>query len=210
MSFTPSVRIWHKICMYVRNLGANIKQTNITCCGTTFNSIFQTKKVQNSCDLPCMHDISLKAAKFLKKRLNWRSFHKKFPIFQKSLAKRQRHIFSLLHPRPSSYKVKKEKKIKFERSLFKCKTHFKIAKNCIEYYNIIRRESIKNDRLMRFGTIIIMPWSAQPFILQSLLKFISKMFGIPNKWLRKAKLLFCWRRLGTPSVIKKNQNKDQL
>ena len=27
------------------------------------------------------------------------------------------------------------------------------------------------------------------------------MFGIPNKLLWKAKLLFCWRRLGTPPVI---------
>ena len=33
------------------------------------------------------------------------------------------------------------------------------------------------------------------------LKFISKMFGLPNKWLRKATLLFRLRRLGAPSVI---------
>ena len=36
------------------------------------------------------------------------------------------------------------------------------------------------------------------------------MFGLTNKWLRKATLLFRWRRLGAPSVIKSNQNKDQL
>ena len=42
------------------------------------------------------------------------------------------------------------------------------------------------------------------------LKSISKMFGLPNKWLRKATLLFRWRRLGVPSVIKSNQNKDLL
>ena len=43
-----------------------------------------------------------------------------------------------------------------------------------------------------------------------LLKFFSKMVGIPNKWFPKAKLLFRWRRLGTPLVIKWNQIKDQL
>ena len=42
------------------------------------------------------------------------------------------------------------------------------------------------------------------------IKFFSKMFGIPNKLFPKAKLLFHWRRLGAPSVIKRNQNKDQL
>ena len=40
-----------------------------------------------------------------------------------------------------------------------------------------------------------------------LLKFFSKMVGIPNKWLRKAKLLFRWRRLCTPSAIKRKQKK---
>ena len=42
------------------------------------------------------------------------------------------------------------------------------------------------------------------------LKFIAKMVRILNKWLGKAKLLFTRRRLGAPSLIKKNQNKDQL
>ena len=50
----------------------------------------------------------------------------------------------------------------------------------------------------------------QGSLYRTLLKFISKMFGLPYKWLRKATLLFRWRRLGAPSVIKSNQNKDQL
>ena len=48
------------------------------------------------------------------------------------------------------------------------------------------------------------------FSVYLVVKFFSNMVGIPNKWLRKAKLLFLWRRLCTPSVIKRKQNKDQL
>ena len=39
-------------------------------------------------------------------------------------------------------------------------------------------------------------WS---FTIRQLLKFVSKMVGFPNKWFKKAKLLFRWRRLGAPS-----------
>ena len=35
------------------------------------------------------------------------------------------------------------------------------------------------------------------------------MVGIPNKWLRKVKLLFRWRRLCTSSVIKREKTKQR-
>ena len=53
-------------------------------------------------------------------------------------------------------------------------------------YFIIRYKNVVVKKLFRYESC-------------TLLKFVSKIVGFPNKWFKKAQLLFCLRRLGAPS-----------